>query len=506
MTLRNKSLSLGSAATLVGGSAGALLLALTASPASAVGTTYTVDDLSDGVANAADCTTPEPAECSLRDALDAAADGDVIEFASGLSGTITLTNGQLEVRDEVEIRGPGAATVTIDADGASRIFYVCSGSNPATISGLTMTDGIADDGAAIYEESCGGVIVRDVVITGNMASENGGAIYSNAELWVYDSQISTNTAYSYGGGIYAGSAFVMVGSTVSGNSTTQQGAPGGGGIFASGDVDISTSTVDSNSSANCGGGLYVKSGYSSIEIVASTFSNNSSYGCYGGGIDIDGNNNTVMIANTTITGNEALDGATGGGIHIDNYNNVSVIQSTIVGNTSTSTDSYYSGGGIHLNALATITMSGTIVSGNAAVAGAADIGFANQQYPGPIAIAGDDLLVGEVDARITFSGAGIISSTTPGVGALADNGGPTKTMALDPTSAAIDAGGTSVLPFPGDAYDQRGTGYARIVNGLADLGAFEVQPEPEPTTTSTTSTTSTSTTEGEDPIVPEFTG
>src|SRR5271166_6347501 len=54
---------------------------------------------------------------------------------------------------------------------------------------------------------------------------------------------------------------------------------------------------------------------------------------------------------------------------------------------------------------------------------------------------------------------------------LQNNGGPTQTMALLPGSPAIRDGDTANAP----AYDQRGPGFPRIVNGFIDIGAFEVQ-------------------------------
>jgi hypothetical protein len=59
----------------------------------------------------------------------------------------------------------------------------------------------------------------------------------------------------------------------------------------------------------------------------------------------------------------------------------------------------------------------------------------------------------------------------PLLGPLADNGGPTLTHALLPGSPAIDAGNNAYATD----WDQRGPGYPRIVNGVIDIGAFEVQ-------------------------------
>jgi hypothetical protein len=67
----------------------------------------------------------------------------------------------------------------------------------------------------------------------------------------------------------------------------------------------------------------------------------------------------------------------------------------------------------------------------------------------------------------------------PLLAALGNNGGPTFTMALLPGSPAIDAGGNTPVIDPATGLplttDQRGAGFARIVGGGVDVGAFEVQ-------------------------------
>ncbi len=44
-------------------------------------------------------------------------------------------------------------------------------------------------------------------------------------------------------------------------------------------------------------------------------------------------------------------------------------------------------------------------------------------------------------------------------------------MALLPGSPAIDAGNNALIPA-GITTDQRGPGYARVVNGTVDIGAY----------------------------------
>jgi hypothetical protein len=73
----------------------------------------------------------------------------------------------------------------------------------------------------------------------------------------------------------------------------------------------------------------------------------------------------------------------------------------------------------------------------------------------------------------------------PGLGPLADNGGPTKTHALLPGSSAIDAGDPTATPGVGGTprFDQRGIPYIRVYDGnddgnaRIDIGAYESQPQ-----------------------------
>ena len=84
-----------------------------------------------------------------------------------------------------------------------------------------------------------------------------------------------------------------------------------------------------------------------------------------------------------------------------------------------------------------------------------------------------------VNGNIIGTAAAVID---PLLSPLADNGGPTKTIALLPGSSAINAGNnmSAVDPATGQSLttDQRGAGYPRIVNKTVDIGAFEFQPIP----------------------------
>lgn len=79
-------------------------------------------------------------------------------------------------------------------------------------------------------------------------------------------------------------------------------------------------------------------------------------------------------------------------------------------------------------------------------------------------------LIGNSTGGSGFAASDLVN-VNPQLGPLQNNGGPTETMALLPGSPAINAGDNANAP----AYDQRGPGFPRIVDGAIDIGAFEVQ-------------------------------
>ena len=217
---------------------------------------------------------------SLRQAIfDANANpgADTISFDPSLSGgTIALTSGELAITDSVTIQGLGAANLTIDAGGISRIFDARDNNDAINsnveIDGLTLTGGSGTSGGP------------EPWATAN----RGGAIFSCENLTVRDSMITGNTAGSTGGGIYSMStgATVIENSTISGNTS---GALGGG-------IGAWTKSAGTTTIQNC------------------TISGNTATG-WGGGIDVwsDNNQSTTTIQNSTISGNTA--GPAGGGIY-----------------------------------------------------------------------------------------------------------------------------------------------------------------------------------------------
>src|SRR5579875_644849 len=165
---------------------------------------------------------------SLRAALAAAQNGDTINFAPSLEGqTIALTSGQVNITKNITITGLGANELTVSGSGSSRVFDVSSGVT-ASISGLTIANGMADQGGGV--SNSGTLSLSHVALLNNEAlgdsafTGNGGGIFNNAgaSLAIDHSKFLNNQA---------------VGVT---------GIGLGGGIFNLGTVTIAGSTFDSN--------------------------------------------------------------------------------------------------------------------------------------------------------------------------------------------------------------------------------------------------------------------
>ena len=177
-----------------------------------------------------------------------------------------------------------------------------------------------------------------------------------------------------------------------------------------------------------------------------------------------GNRAQATVVNSTFNGNSA---GYGGGIAV--YGSPTSLQlhgGTLAGNTAFADQ----GGGLSVQFTATATLIDTIVAGNAGgdvIAALAPNSAANLIGDGT----GMTGLINGANGNLIGTAATPIN---PMLGALADNGGPTKTLAILPGSPAINSG-----VDPDNApYDQRGIGFARVVGTSADIGAFELQQAP----------------------------
>src|SRR5262249_31412301 len=121
------------------------------------------------------------------------------------SGTIVLTQGQLELTNTLEpvsiYDGPGYEPVTISGNHFSRVFQVDQGVT-ASFSGLTITAGSSGgSGGGVYNQ--GNTTLSDCTISGSSATLGGGlADLNGGVLTLVNSTISGNQASFGGGGVF----------------------------------------------------------------------------------------------------------------------------------------------------------------------------------------------------------------------------------------------------------------------------------------------------------------
>ena len=443
---------------------------------------------------------------SLREAIGLAnADPDHDTIVFSVSGTITLASDlPAFYSNSFTINGEG---VTIDANGYDAIkAFSMDRDTEVTITGLTIDDasnlrgGAIEIDAELFTDKMSSITISGVTLTNNTADSDGGALYLyGAEtITITDSVVSYNTSGDSGGGAHIGNSDIVLisGSTFAGNYSASEG----GGLYVNGkssglyvkDVTIVNTTIVDNYAGSGGGGVMLNNNDIdlSFSLLNSTVSYNDS-DSYGGGLYLAYYWESG-IANSTITGNSSVND--GGGIY-GSHGGLVILSSTIAANTTEGDGAGIAttGDGTVLSGEVSPAQSvpegvvyifGSIIAGNT---GSDDIGV----YVGTPVVEADQSLIGTVDASLNFTaGEGTQVDVDPAallLGELADNGGPTPTHALGEGSIAIDAAGSEVPEFPGSAYDQRGEGYDRIVNGALDAGAFEVQvpapgPSPDPVT------------------------
>ena len=445
---------------------GLVILAVSSASPALAATTLTVTSTGD---DPNDTTT-------LRGAITVAASGDTIDLSS-VTGTITLTNGQLFISPNLTIEGPGASKLAISGNNLSRVFDIGADAIVA-ISGLAIENGNADNGGAI--RNTGTLTLTSCTISGSSASNPGGGVYNfpGKTLTISDCTLSNNSAL-FGGGIFNdfGGSVTVTNSTLSNNS-----ALAGGGIFNQvGTLIVTNSTLSGNLAGTAevlgsGAGIFNFSGTTlvgSASVSNSTLSGNSivlgpSGGSQGGSALT--NFGAMTVTSSTLSSNSGNSGS------MWNDDTLVVTNSTFSGNdsvilnqaTTNFTSSTLSGNQLGiLNAEhGTVTLKNTILANNFPSGNCFNVGTITSQDHN----LSDDttcatFLIQPHDfAPHTFAG------LDPD--GLKDNGGPTQTIALVPGSPAIDA----IDPSSDCSVSTDQRGVSRPQGRFCDIGAFELTP------------------------------
>ncbi|HET6631897.1 MAG TPA: right-handed parallel beta-helix repeat-containing protein [Rhodanobacteraceae bacterium] len=391
------------------------------------------------------------------------------------------------------------------------------GYTDTSLTGSTITNNIgAEDAGGVYVAEYSQLTAASIVVTGNSTDGQGAGLqFFDSQASIATSAITGNEAGGYGGGLYADDTTVIVSdSTISGNT-----AYSGAGAYLTGATStVSDSTISGNIGFANAGGIYASD--TDLTVTGSSLNNNllSTYENYGGGA-LYGSSSSVSIRDTTVADNTVTGDTSGyfaGGLYFWD-STATLVNVTIAGNHA-SGDDQIAGGAIQSQddlasgeflRLINVTVSGNTAEATAAAAEDAAGGILVGPYAtglvelqnsvvsrnvgtitNDIGIANDGGVVTAYHSLLgtalatTQTGNGNLFSDAPGLGGLAENGGPTLTMALLSGSPALDAGDNALVPG-GVTTDQRGAGYVRIFNGTVDIGAFEVQAAaPPPASTS----------------------
>jgi CSLREA domain-containing protein len=395
-----------------------------------VNTTDDGVDISPGDGNCSTVALPAPPNCTLRAAImeanraPALAGGaTIILHASASPYRLqiypTIADGEADgdlnlivpagynPPGPTKIMGDGAANTTIDAKKLDRIFRIDAG-RTLSISGVALINGISDAGGAIY--SSGSLSIDFSVLSGNIATENGGAIaIVDGMLSLRHSTLNDNHADSQGGALYL---FASLGTTTANveRSTLSRNSAGYGGAVAGGDaeLDISNSTIGQNSASDNGGGIY-------------------------------------------------------------NYGVVKMYNSTVAYNLADSDgDSVGDGAGVFNGAGRTFEVHNSLLAGNRLV-----FDNSNSDCYGFLVLYGVTGFEG--GQQCSGFGSVIFVDSATELGTLKNNGGPTETIALLPTTTLIGNGAADECKDDAGHYltsDQRGN--PRPPAGTTcDIGAFE---------------------------------
>ena len=346
--------------------------------------------------------------------------GSSIEYSSATigagvenkdGGDLTITDSTIAVNSAVfggGIQNTSGSCVTIEGNSLISDNTVAS-DNHAAGGGIDNSGKLIVDDSTVSENVAKGILYNG----GDQGTANGGGIEneSSGVLHINNSTVAQNEAFSfsaaggYGGGIDNNNQVFAVGVTVEGNT-----AQYGGGIEnePNGSLNISDSTISYNSA------------------TAVTGEATPSYA--GGGIDDQG---TLIATNSTFAGNLAF---FGGGISVRS-GTLTAINDTIAYNNISydNVDASNSGGGVYTSGTGTAGLYNTIVAVNTVLLPTFPLTTESDDVGGNgITSTSSNNLVGTDESGTVKHSIDciVVDSANPGLGMLADNGGPTQTIAV----------------------------------------------------------------------------
>jgi len=423
-------------------------------------------------------------------------------YASSDGGSIKQSSGILDLSGSTFVDDSAGSAFS---DGGAIYFN----DDSASIRSSTFTTNYAGrDGGAVYARVSTSFALQGSTFTQNTADDDAGGLYvrsddstaSSATVRIEDSQFTGNAgtgADSEGGAVTLYKMYrATVESTYFKDNTSAYDA---GALYASdlNSLRISDSQFIGNTAVDDAGGVMVRDTRSAY-MYESAFERNTA-GDESGGVDITNVYSDLIVDACTFSGNTAADFAGGLYARFAADTQASITNSTFTGNVVSASGSH-GGGGLYLYApnvatAPTIEMDFVTVVGNSAKEGGGiqargkgslALTIENSIVAGNSASAGGaDVLLDDTatldDSFSLFTSAGAVSGATidgpgsifgaPKLNGLADNGGPTLTMLPLWDSPVFQAGDPNWTAPP--ANDQRGTGFPRDAGGRVSMGAIQ---------------------------------
>ena len=325
-----------------------------------------------------------------------------------------------------------------------RLNAAISAANTAGYGDIDFASSVTSITGATTLELSGTTGINIIGPGANKLSVNGGGSSSNFSVFTVDANVPA----------------VLYGLTITnGNNSVD-----GGGIYSMGNLTLVGVAVTNNSAGLAGGGIVCPGTSFSLLIVDSSISGNTA--AQGGGIYCGGGALPLEIVESTVSGNTA-NGNPGQGAGIWT-GNLTVSDSTIAANTVSGSASGNNGGGIYING-GTVSLANTIVSGNSVGASGtnSNIGSAYTNN-------GGNVVGGNTDATNT-----LLNGTGATITLSSLSYSPTTAVALQtqvpvPGNPAICAGKSSSVPS-GITTDERGQPISPndCSSGSVDAGAVQ---------------------------------
>ncbi|HEV3478074.1 MAG TPA: choice-of-anchor Q domain-containing protein, partial [Gaiellaceae bacterium] len=403
-------------------------------------------------------------------------------IASEGRSNMTLTRGQI-IENESNGEGGGVWTHSERQHTIVDSTFLRNKAGVPIIEDGVLSEDVAGGGG--LHTSGGPVTILGTSFDGNSATEEGGGIsmHNLGDVVLRDSILKNNRAYDGGGTENSATRVTFDRVTVQGNRVGNSG----GGIYntSSGEFKIFDSTIRDNAGV-IGGGM-ANAPDNHLIIRGSLFLNNSARiarneegvieeeAGKGGGLMsfADGES---LIENTTFSGNKAA--SAGGGLFHDADGELRLVHVTVWRNSAPA------GGAVGVRESDFVppippAANSSVVAKNSIIGGSLNGGSCDWY----VRSEGGNLETGSKNTCFLAVTADTAESPIelgvrdrrgdPQLWAIADNGGPTMTHALQYGSFAIDSS-----EFPCSVVDQRRVG--RPQNGRCDAGAFEfVGPPPQ---------------------------